>query len=242
MLVLAGFSSCQGVQSVQNQLRIARVDLDYELTSPIYEGNPDKTVYLNFIDNSNMEYFTTVKSSNILVLPFILFNYWHKKFNVILGESALTQPYREFLTDALLAECNRSASFNLKTGDAVSLADAYSLDIKIIQNQTLSGIQEVNYNFIIPTSSYSTFSFSNANYQVLPVVSDLEIVASLKKGKQHLLEKNYTIRQKWNSKLVGNLAFASEQCVFKMTDCLSLTTEQIVTAISRDLDMVLSTQ
>lgn len=136
------FSACSSKKIMQGQLRNIKTYLDYELTSPVYEGNSDKTVYLNHIDNSNMEYFTTVKGSNTLVLPFILFNYRHEKFHVVLGENTLTQLYREFLTDALRAECNRSACFNLETGNDTSTADVYLLNVNIIHNKTQSGIQE----------------------------------------------------------------------------------------------------
>jgi hypothetical protein len=106
LLITVLFSSCKSTKSLQTELQNYHFDLDYELDSEPYLGRIDKNVYLNPIDNSNMEFYTTVEDKSVLVLPFIFYNYWHKKFYIVLGENSLTQPYREFLTDALLAECN----------------------------------------------------------------------------------------------------------------------------------------
>ncbi|MDR2844185.1 MAG: hypothetical protein LBV57_06010, partial [Candidatus Symbiothrix sp.] len=94
------FISCKSAKSLQSELRFLRFDLDYELTSNIHSGERNKTLYLNEIDNSNMEYFTSVPKAGSLVLPFILLNYWQKKYTVVLGEASLTQAYCEFLSDA----------------------------------------------------------------------------------------------------------------------------------------------
>ena len=222
------------------QLNDLYVDIDYELTSSIYEEKREKTVYLNPIDSSTMEAYTRVKNSRIVALPLILFNYGHKKFNIILGEHTLTQAYREFLSDALLAECNRSACFSLKTNTEVPLADAYVLDIEIIRNKTVSGIQETNVLIVVP--NFSDLTYFSTKYHVLPTSSDLEIAVSLKKEANILWEKQYSTRQYFEHSSYVDLVELSERCVFKMTHCLSLATEQIVTDISRDLNIILSVQ
>jgi hypothetical protein len=188
-----------------------------------------------------MEQQTVVQNNNILVLPFIFFNYWHKKFNVVLGEQTLTQPYNEFLADALLAECNRSACFSIETNDNVSLPDVYTLDVKIIHNKTLSGIQEINNILILPTTFF-TYSYFNTNLRVLPTSSDLEIAVSLKKGALTLLEKEYSAHKQFEHGSYGNFIAVNERCIYQMMQCLALATEEIVTDISRDLDSILSTQ
>ena len=239
--IIAAFSSCISARSVQKQLNNLYADLDYELVSPVYEGEREKTVYLNRIHSSKMESYTKVQNSNVLVLPFILFNYFHKKINIVLGEHSLTQDYHEFLTDALLAECNRSTSFFLKTNDAVSAPDACTLDIAISHNKTQSGIKETDIFVILPTGS-ATFDFFDTNYRVLPTSCDLEIAVSLKKGTHILLEKKYHSQQYFKYSSYGSLFDVNEQCVFKMTQCLALATEHIVTEISRDLNLILSAQ
>ena len=234
------FSACSSTKMMQSQLRNIKTYLDYELTSPIYKGNPDKTVYLNHIDNSNMEYFTTVKGGNTLVLPFILFNYQRKKFHVVLGENTLTQLYREFLTDALLAECNRSACFNLETGSDTSITDVYLLDVNIIHNQTQSGIQETGTFFILPING-DVIDFQHTHYRVLAPSSNLKIAVSLKKNGQILWKKDYDASESLKDKPLGdNSILAYEVCVNSMTECLSFATKQIVTEISRDLNLILS--
>ena len=81
-------------------------DLFYELTSPAYQGEAKRTVYLDFIDYSNLDYYTTVKKRGGFAIPLLLYIYETNRFNVRLGEGSLTQTYREFLTEALLTECN----------------------------------------------------------------------------------------------------------------------------------------
>lgn len=236
------FSACSSKKMIQGQLRNIKTCLDYELTSPICEGNPDKTVYLNHIDNSNMEYFTTIKGSNTLILPFILFNYLHEKFHVVLGENTLTQLYREFLTDALLAECNRSVSFNLETVNDTSTAGVYLLNVNIIHNNTQSGIQETGTFFIIPIDQ-EVIDFQHTRHRVLASSSNLKIAVSLKKDGQILWKKDYAACESLKGKPLGdNFLLACEACVNNMTECLSFATKQIVTEISRDLSLILSAQ
>ncbi|MDR1631864.1 MAG: hypothetical protein LBR97_03115 [Dysgonamonadaceae bacterium] len=228
---------------IQKQLQSIKVDLDYELTSPVYEENPEKTVYLNSItDSADMGYYTTVKRGNTLVLPFILFNYWRTKYHVVLGENTLTQLYREFLTDALLAECNRSACFNLETGDDISIGDTYSLDVNIIHNETRSRIQETGRFLIIPIDP-GVIDFQHENYRVLATSSDLKIAVSLKKGERILWKKDYAARENLKEKSFGSdFPVACEASAYNMSECLSFATKQVVTEICRDLHLILSVE
>jgi hypothetical protein len=235
------FTSCRTTNSLQKELQNFHFDLDYELDSDEYPGAINQTVYLNFIDNSNMEYYTTVTDKSVLILPFILYNYWHKKFYITLGERSLTQPYREFLTDALLAECNRSTCFNLENGDKISVPDsAYVLDVKIIRNETQSGIKEANSFLIIPTYS-GTFNFAYSSFQVLPASSELEMTVRLLQGNTCLFEKTYSANQKEKSNERGwdNSLAVNDNCLNNMTLCLAGTTKNIVEDISRSLHLIL---
>jgi hypothetical protein len=235
------FYSCQSSKRVQREMQNFRSELDYELTTPEYLGEIEKTVYLNPIDNSNMQYYTVVTDKSVLVLPFILYNYWHKKFYTTLGEGSLTQPYRYFLRDALLAECNRSSCFNLEDGDAVTIPkSAYTLDVKIIHNKTQSGIKETNSFLFIPSYDM-TFSFIHAGYQVLPVSSELEIAVRLLQGNTCLFEKTYSAKQEqkvrdgtWDNSLA-----AENGCVENMTFCLATATKGIIEDISRSIHLIL---
>ena len=71
-------------------------DLFYELTFPAYQGEAKRTVYLDFIDYSNLDYYTTVKKRGGFAIPLLLYIYETNRFNVRLGEGSLTQTYREF--------------------------------------------------------------------------------------------------------------------------------------------------
>ena len=135
-------------------------DLFYELTSPAYQGEAKRTVYLDFIDYSNLDYYTTVKKRGGFAIPLLLYIYETNRFNVRLGEGSLTQTYREFLTEALLTECN-TPYFILKPspvrpvrknarrmprellGDSIPTAlpdSALSLKVKILHNETIRSL------------------------------------------------------------------------------------------------------
>ncbi|MDR2692492.1 MAG: hypothetical protein LBB73_09460 [Dysgonamonadaceae bacterium] len=234
-------SACGSTKTIRNRMKNIKVDLDYELTSPVYEGNPDKTVRLNSIaDKSGMGYFTAVKGGKTLFLPFILFYYWRTKYRVVLGESTLTQLYREFLTDALLAECNRSARFNLETGGDRPVEDTYSLDVSIIHNETRSGIQETGTLFVIPVDP-EIIDLQHTAYRQLAVTSDLKIAVSLTKDGQVLWKKDYAAHEKLGKKSFGSdFHIACEASARSMSECLSFATRQVVTEICRDLNLILS--
>ena len=53
--------SCRSSRSMQKEINPMKSDLFYELTSPAYQGEAKRTVYLDFIDYSNLDYYTTVK-------------------------------------------------------------------------------------------------------------------------------------------------------------------------------------
>lgn len=131
------FCSCRTSRSMRKEISPLRSDLYYELTSPEFRGDIRHTVYLSFIAYSNLDYYTSVKKSGALVIPLIFINYEGNYFNTRLGEGSLNQTYREFLTDALLAECNSSTCFNLKDGSKVAIPDStYRLEVKIVRNET----------------------------------------------------------------------------------------------------------
>ena len=61
----------------------------------------------------DMDYYTSVKRKKSAYIPLLLYNYEGELFHLRLGESSLTQLYREFLTEALLTECNSSTCCHL---------------------------------------------------------------------------------------------------------------------------------
>jgi hypothetical protein len=233
-------SSCQSSKSVQGKMQILRSELDYELTSPQYPGESSKTVYLNFIDNSNMEYTTSAKKGGTLILPLLLYYHFRERFDITLGERSLIQPYWEFLTDALLAECNRSTGFHLKENKGASPDEAYILDVKINRNQTTSRIECTDAILIIPLYD-GVFNFNFTNYKVNPTISDLQITVRLTQKETGLFEKTYFVNQEINGakKEMGD---PYTTCLDKMTECLSVTTKEVVESISRDLHLFMLAQ
>jgi hypothetical protein len=243
IIALSGilFYSCQSSKRVQREMQNFRSELDYELTTPEYLGEIEKTVYLNPIDNSNLEYQTSAKKNGTLFLPFLLYYHSREKFNITLGEHSLIQPYREFLMDALLAECNRSTCFNLEetTGD-ITPESAFVLDVKISQNKTTSGIVINNSLILLPFDNV-TFNFYFSNHKVNSTVSDLEINVRLTQQKTCLFEKTYFTNYKLpdNKKRMDNSSYAYEVCTNNLVECLSITTKQVVEEISRDLHLMM---
>ena len=95
LIALPLFCSCRSNRSMLREIQALKSSLYYELTSPIYQEKADQTVYLDFIDYSNMDYYTSVKRKKSAYIPLLLYNYEGELFHLRLGESSLTQLYRE---------------------------------------------------------------------------------------------------------------------------------------------------
>ena len=133
LIALPLFCSCRSSRSMLREIQALKSSLYYELTSPIYQEKADQTVYLDFIDYSNMDYYTSVKRKKSAYIPLLLYNYEGELFHLRLGESSLTQLYREFLTEALLTECNSSTCCHLIDNQKGKMIpdSAYRLEVKI---------------------------------------------------------------------------------------------------------------
>jgi hypothetical protein len=241
MLVVL-FTSCRTGKSMQREIQAIRSNLYYELTTPEYLEEIADTIYLNFIDYSNIDYYTTVKKAGTILVPLLFFNYSWQKFNVTLGEGSLTQTYREFLTEALLAESNSSACFNLRDNAANTAPDsAYRLNVKILHNRTSSAIEMDNVLVFMYLGDNSTFSFHIENYTVIPAVTDLRINVRLTKGEDCLLEKNYPVHHKLNyaGEKWTDSFLANKVCVNTMTESLSVATKKIVENITEELHLLM---
>ena len=139
LIALPLFCSCRSSRSMLREIQALKSSLYYELTSPIYQEKADQTVYLDFIDYSNMDYYTSVKRKKSAYIPLLLYNYEGELFHLRLGESSLTQLYREFLTEALLTECNSSTCCHLIDNQKGKMIpdSAYRLEVKIRKNETV---------------------------------------------------------------------------------------------------------
>jgi hypothetical protein len=232
------FTSCRTGKNMQREMQVIRSNPYYELTTLEYLGEIIDTIYLNFIDYSYIDYYTTVKRVKTIIVPLFIFNYSWDKYNITLGEGSLTQTYREFLTEALLAESNSSTCFNLRDNAADTAPNsAYMLDVKILHNRTCSAIELNNTLIFMCWGNYSSFIFNVENYTVIPAVTDLCISIRLTKGKDCLLEKSYLVHHKPNygGGKSKDSFLANEICINHMTESLSVATKQIVEHITEEL-------
>lgn len=250
--------ACRSSRSMQKEINPMRADLFYELASPVYEGEAKQIVYLDFIDYSNLDYYTKVKKRGGFAVPLLLFVYETNRFNIHLGEGSLTQPYREFLTEALLTECN-TPDFALKPspvrpirkntrrlprevlGDSLptSLPDSVlRLKVKILHNETYSGVKLKESSFLWFGGEYVTFPNHRAN----DANTDLSIVVLLSKGDDCLLDKTYTVhhRQQAPDRGYEDSVQANEICLRTMTGSLSTATKEIVENISKELNLIVA--
>ena len=235
------FSSCRTSRSMMKEVAPLRSSLFYELTTPEYLDEVNDTVYLSFIDYSNIDYYTSVKRKKCMFIPLLLYNYESELFHLRLGERSLTQLYREFLTEALLKECNSSTCFHLINNekDKTIPNSAYRLDIKILKNETQSKIKLNQTSVLWLDGEMLEFN----NHKIRPVTSQLTIAARLTKGKDCLLDKQFNVERHWHdSYSYPDSPSANAACLNKMTECLSLATKEIVEEISQELHLVLSLQ
>jgi len=219
-----------------------RSELFYELTTPVYPGDYYNTVYLNPIDYSAILPYTTVKRTGGKVIPLLFYNYFQDKYDVTLGENSLVQPYYEFLTDALLAQCNRSSCFNLKVKDnATILPDsAFILEVKINKNITTAKMMDKNVVWFIPNEGGDVI-FGYSKWEVNRPVSSLEISARLMQHGNCLWEKTYAVDQdlSYQRRGIEAPARAYQTCIDDMAECLSYTTKGIVENISQNIHLLM---
>lgn len=232
--------SCRSSRSMQKEINGMRSDLFYELTSSEYSGKKKDTVYLDFIDYSNIDYYTTIKKKGGFAVPLFIFNFEKNKFRTHLGEHSLSQLYREFLTDALLTECNSSTCFHLADNkdNRVPADSVYRLEVKIRQNKTVGGVVLKESSFIWFEGDY----VSLPNYRYQPAETELSIVIRLSFRENCLLDKTYHTRYKHprKSRRYCYSYEANQACLDNMAECLSYATKEIVEDISQELHLLLS--
>ena len=145
----------------------------------------------------------------------------------------------EFLTDALLAECNSSRCFNLIDNQKDIAEDStYRLNIKIVQNETGSKV-------ILSTHSMLWFDgemLETYHNKVEDGWTRLAIKVLLTKNNEKLLEKTYELdhAERALDYRYDDSVMSNEACLDLMARSLSQATKQIVESISSELDMLLN--
>lgn len=234
--------SCRSSRSMQKEINGMRSDLFYELTSLEYSGGIKDTVYLDFIDYSNTDYYTTIKKKGGFAVPLLIFNFEKNRFRTRLGEHSLNQLYREFLTDALLTECNSSTCFHLTDNkdNHVPADSTYRLEVKIKQNKTVGGVVLKESSFIWFGGDY--VSLPNSRYQ--PAQTELSIAIRFSYRDDCLLDKTYYTQYKHprKSRQYEYSYEANQACLDNMAECLSHATKEIVEDISQELHILMFTR
>jgi len=234
------FTACQSGKSIQRQMLNIKSELFYSLTTPVYSDTVVNTIYLNPVYDSDILPYTMVHRKGATTIPLILYNYFKVNYNVELGNSSFLQPYKEFLTDALMAQCNRSSCFNLRINDETVLPDsAMILEMNVNKNATTSRMVKKGFLIIIPVGD--DYTISSDTWEVEKPVSWLEISVRLMQNNKCLWEKTYTSTMDFPYKQSGiEKPFrAYETCIENMTECLSFTTKGIVENISQNLHLVM---
>lgn len=231
--------SCRSSRSMQKEINGMHSDLFYELTSSEYFGRIKDTVYLDFIDYSNTDYYTTIKKNGGFAVPLLIFNFEKNKFRTRLGEHSLNQLYREFLTEALLTECNSSTCFHLadNKNNRVRVDSTYRLEVKIRQNKTVGGVVLKESSFIWFEGDY--ISLPNCRYR--PAQTELSVAIRLSYRGDCLLDKAYYTQYKHprKSRQYEYSDEANQASLDNMAECLSHATKEIVEDISQELHLLM---
>lgn len=235
--------SCTSNKLMTKEIRSMRTSLGYELTSQEYQGNIYADIYLDNLNGAGLIPQTNIKRKGTTVVPLILVNYVGEKFCATLGETSLESSYRQFLTDALLAECNSSACFNLyeNTGK-IKTSPAYTLDIEIKRCLTTSEIKLNNTSFLwvdIFTGGGDMQTIFNS--KVRPATTELAFTITLKKDGIQMHTKEFTVKheQRCNPHGLGDSYMANQACLDNMAEGLSQATRQIVEEIAKDISIVI---
>ena len=238
-LLLLFMSSCRSTRSMRLEFMPMRANLFYELTTPEYFGPRGQDVYLDFIGYSNIDYYSSVKKTGGYFIPLIVYYVEVNKFRMRLGEGSLTQTYREFLTDALLAECNSSAGFNLiDNKDCVAPDSAYSLKVRVIQNETGSRVKLRQDSMLW----FDGEALELPKNLVEDAWTHLALEAQLTRNGEVLLLKTYELSYVQSSRptCYDSSVVTNEACLNLMAESLSQATKQVVENMSRELQMLLN--
>ena len=126
-------------------------------------------------------------------------------------------------------------------GDSIPTAlpdSALSLKVKILHNETYSGVRLKESSYLWCGGEYITFPKHRAN----DANTDLSIAIRLSRGDDCLLDKTYTVhhRQQAPDRGYENSVQANEICLRTMTECLSIETQEIVENICQELNLILA--
>lgn len=245
-------ASCSSSKLMLREMLDNRAHLYYELTTPEYRGEVQDSIYLNFIDYSNMPYYTTMKKKGFVLVPLFFYNYSSNRFEAALGERSLTINFREFLTEALLTECNSSTCIHLIDNEHHIAPDtALVMDVKVMKNLTTGKIRLSDTAIF---TGYLDLLLGNeaedailpmfagiTNNKVYPAVTELLIKVKLSKKGEVLFEKEYGVAGNYcpGGRGYGDSYIANHACLDAMAENLSLATKVVVEEVCGELHLLI---
>lgn len=238
--------SCTSTKVMTREIQGITTGLGYELTSAEYKGEILCNVYLNSLDGAGLIPRTTIEKAGRTVVPLLIVNYMGEKFKAQLGESSLNSPYRKFLTEALLAECNSSSSFNLYEKPEKAGTDTeFLLDIKVNRCQT-SSLIKLNSTAILWVDIFSGDSdFATIlNNSIKPAITELDFDVNLSRDGESIYHKSYSLKhnQIYHHSSTSDTYSANQACLDNMAEGLSLATKEIVEQIVTNLSLVIESE
>ncbi|MDR1003600.1 MAG: hypothetical protein LBL97_01110 [Prevotellaceae bacterium] len=233
--------SCRSAGPLQRELNTMRSHLYYELTSPVYTGEVKHAVFMDII-SSNINYYSHIERTGGYFIPLLFYNVQRDNFRILLGEHSLNMLYREFLTEALLTECNSSTCFDLvdNQDERVNPDTVYRLEVKIRKNETVGDLS-IHFSQLL---WFDGTYLNSESVRYHPSATDLCISLRLSRGCDCLFDKTYEVKHKqpvrYNS--FYDTYDASQAAMNNMSRALSLATKEMVEQISLDLNLVMAAE
>lgn len=242
-------ASCTTSKQMRREMLEHRADLYYDLATPVYKAEVNDTVYLEFIDYSNMDIYSNVRRKSGWVVPLFFYNYRSQAFEATLGERSLRMNYWEFLRLALLAECNRSTGLQLmEAEECTPPPHALYLRVKVKKNATSARMKLrdtavfTGYLDLIlgneEEDAILPFFVGHSNHKVFPAVTELVLEATLHKADgRPLLVKEYAVKRSYQStsRGYGDTYIVNRTCLDVMAESLSLATREVVERLTEDV-------
>ena len=227
------FLSCSTSKQMQKSLKKNKSPLDYLFDTKISDLSKSDSIYINF-DTFKIDSITKVSRKSVLILPFIVFNYFEKNLNVKLGQNSIEQNYNDFFNTSFIKESRRSGNFLVAKNNIIN--SNYSLDIFINNCKTKSRYQ------ISTTVVYLLLAASTYREEIgFPAETNMQLSATLKKGNSIILEKNYSINH--IQPFINTNVEKTKQLHFNfnanMVESLSLSTKKCIEEIIKDINLEL---
>jgi hypothetical protein len=200
------------------------------MTSKEYIGEKQDTILLDFISYSNMDYYSSVKGGTKMVLPLIVYNRQVYKYDARLGEGSINGTYREFLTEALIAEINSGQPQTMISDENGAMNGTYRMNVSVVKNETTAVIRKNDHSVIWFSADFFEWQTSKAG----KAKTDLTLHVTLTKGDKKILEKDYITQYDTNDmkKNDGDLYVSSYNCVNEMGESLSQATRELAERIA----------